>query len=113
MFDLKNPAIAYLVLAFSQLAQDGLGPGRGRADLVEVAQLDAEGKPAIRIYDGTSGLLQLEGPTPMELSLQPGTERVQRVGVRFVTPTELKSGKQVTHRLGIRCVGWPDSGPVK
>jgi hypothetical protein len=98
LFDLKNPAIAYLVLAFSQLAQDGLGPGRGRADLVEVAQLDAEGKPAIRIYDGASGLLQQEGLTPMELSLQPGTERVERVRVRFVTPTELKSGKRVTHR---------------
>jgi hypothetical protein len=98
LFDLKNPAIAYLLLAFSQLAQDGLGPGRGRADLLEVAQLDTEGKTAVRIYDGTSGLLPQAELTPVELSLQPGAGRVDRVGVRFVTPTELKSGQQVTRR---------------
>ena len=36
LFDLQSPAIAYLVLTFSQLATEGLGPGRGRAELVEV-----------------------------------------------------------------------------
>src|ERR1039458_6462833 len=44
LFDMRSPAIAYLVLAFAQLAHEGLGPSRGRAD-------DAE--PGAR--GGTSG----------------------------------------------------------
>ena len=34
IFDVRDPALAYFVLAFAQLAREGLGPGRGRADLV-------------------------------------------------------------------------------
>ena len=33
LFDMRNPAVPYLVLAFAQLAREGLGPRRGRADL--------------------------------------------------------------------------------
>jgi hypothetical protein len=50
-----------------------------------------------RIYDGQQFLLS-EGPAPMTLSLAPGAERVERVRVRFVTPTELKSGQQLAER---------------
>ena len=63
LFDMPSPAIAYLVLAFSQLARDGLGPNRGRAGLSEVWQVGEDGEP------------------------------VERVRVRFTTPTELKSGQ--------------------
>ena len=97
LFDLHSPAIGYLVLAFSQLAHEGLGPRRGRAGLTEVAQLDGSGAPAARIYDGASLLIQQE-PPPMELSLEPLAEPVRRVSVRFVTPTELKSGQQIAER---------------
>ena len=31
LFDMRSPAIAYLVLSFAQLAHEGLGPSRGRA----------------------------------------------------------------------------------
>jgi len=41
LFDMQSPAVAYLVLTFAQLARDGLGPRRGRADLAEVRQLPA------------------------------------------------------------------------
>jgi hypothetical protein len=37
LFDMRNPAIPYLVLAFAQLARDGLGPRRGRAEDFGVA----------------------------------------------------------------------------
>src|SRR5438309_11012482 len=47
LFDIRSPAIAYLVLAFAQLAQEGLGPRRGRADLVAVSQLDETGDEEI------------------------------------------------------------------
>jgi len=97
LFDMRSPAIAYLVLAFAQLAHEGLGPSRGRADLLDVAQLDESGECVARIYDGKSFLLS-EGPAPMMLSLAPGAERVGRVRVRFATPTELKSGQQLAER---------------
>jgi hypothetical protein len=88
LFDMRSPAIPYLALAFSELARDGLGPTRGRASLSEVWQVGEDGEPF---------LLQ-EGPAPMELSLDPATEPVERIRVRFNTPTELKSGQQLAER---------------
>src|SRR5262249_9838028 len=52
LFDLHSPSIAYLVLAFSHLAREGIGPRRGRAELAEVWQLNEAGDPQSRIYDG-------------------------------------------------------------
>ena len=43
IFDVRDPALAYFVLAFAQLAREGLGPGRARADLAAVDQLDLSG----------------------------------------------------------------------
>jgi len=100
LFDMHSPAIAYLVLAFAQLAHDGLGPSRGRADLREVAQLDRSGASVGRLYDGEQFLLS-EAPAPMTLSLAPDpqcAERVERVRVRFLTPTELKSGQHLAEK---------------
>jgi hypothetical protein len=100
LFDMRSPAIAYLVLAFAQLAHEGLGPSRGRADLLEVAQMDESGERVARFYDGESFLLK-EAPAPTTLDLAvgaAGAERVERVRVRFVTPTELKSGQQLAER---------------
>ena len=100
-FDMRGPVIAYLAPAFAQLADEGLGPRRGRAWLSEVAQLDEKGEPMARIYDGKpdgNPLVLKEGPPPMSLSLAPAAERVERVRVRFVTPTELKSGQQLAER---------------
>ncbi|MBK5292153.1 MAG: CRISPR system precrRNA processing endoribonuclease RAMP protein Cas6 [Acidobacteriia bacterium] len=97
LFDMSNPAIAYFTLAFGQLAHEGLGPGRGLADLSSVEQLDERGKSIARIYDGNSFLLS-DPPSPLQLNLAPVAERVERVVVRFVTPTELKSGQQLAER---------------
>jgi hypothetical protein len=97
LFDMRSPAIAYLVLSFAQLAHEGLGPSRGRAKLVEVWQVGEAREPVARIYDGESFLLQ-QGPDPMQLSLAPVAEPVERVRVRFLTPTELKSGQQLAER---------------
>lgn len=97
LFDMHRPAIAYLVLAFAQLAREGLGPSRGRADLREVWQLDEGGECVARLYDGERFLLS-EAPAPMTLSLAPLAERVERVRLRFVTPTELKSGQQLAEK---------------
>jgi len=94
LFDMKSPALTYLVLAFTQLAHEGLGPGRGRATLTQVSQITGPGEAPAPIYDGASFLLSQALP-PLSLNLDPDPAPVTHVRVRFVTPTELKSGQQL------------------
>jgi hypothetical protein len=96
LFDPESPAIAYLVLAFSELAQEGLGPRRGCVELAGVSQLDERRQPAVELYD-RSMILQ-EPAAPLEIDLAPQPTPVTRVRVRFVTPTELKSGHEIAGR---------------
>ncbi|MGH9667586.1 MAG: CRISPR system precrRNA processing endoribonuclease RAMP protein Cas6, partial [Bryobacteraceae bacterium] len=88
LFDMRSGVIAYLVLTFAQLGREGLGPGRGRAVLREVSHAGR------RLYDGET-LLFKEPPAPLELSLDPPPRPIERLTVRFVTPTELKSGQKL------------------
>jgi hypothetical protein len=90
LFDIRNPAIAYLVLAFAQLGHEGLGPQRRPVELTSVWQLDLDGQPATRLFDGTS-LVGSQVP-PQELNLEAQPELVRRIRLNFVTPTELKTG---------------------
>lgn len=92
LFDLREPPLAYFVLAFTQLVREGLGPRRGRAELVAVDQLDLAGTPS-----SLSGQGVLPAP-PCAFELAGGSTNVDRVTVRFVTPTELKSGQQIASR---------------
>jgi hypothetical protein len=97
IFDVRDPALAYFVMAFAQLAREGLGPGRARADISAVDQLDPSGLTIARVFEGERGRMgELTAPIAMDLSDVPG--RVEQVRVRFVTPTELKSGHQVAER---------------
>ncbi len=97
LFDLKDPAIVYFVLAFAQVAKEGIGPRRGRANLVHVTQLDSSGRVAAQIYNGQSFSSQ---PllAPIRFDLAPAGEAVSKVQVRFVTPTELKHGQLLATR---------------
>jgi hypothetical protein len=97
LFDVHSPAVAYLVLAFGQLAREGLGPRRSRVELSGVSQLDAQGDAATEIFDGSSLLIQQNAP-PLELNLAASAEPVTRLRVGFLTPTELKSGQQLAGR---------------
>ena len=97
LFDCQDPALAYFVLAFAQLAREGLGPGRGRADLVSVHALDIHRAPAEKVFDGETFLVR-NSLYPVELDLSPDPHPVSRVTVRFLTPTELKSGQQLAQR---------------
>lgn len=72
LFDIDPAIIQPFIAAFSELARDGLGPGRKRVDLVEVMQSD-----------------------PLALSLNRVDNEVSRLRVRFRTPTELKSGDEL------------------
>jgi hypothetical protein len=76
LFEVREPWLAHFAHSFEQLAREGLGPGRGRATLTHVS--------------GT--LLDAGPPTPLSLDLSPGATAVPRLLVRFLTPTELKTG---------------------
>jgi hypothetical protein len=96
LFDLKSPALAYLVLTFAQFAREGMGPRRGRAELVQVSLLDENGRADTSIFN--DAMLLQQDAKPMELSLQPVPAHVERVRVHFVTPTEIKSGQQLSQQ---------------
>jgi len=97
IFDTHDPALPYFVLAFAQLAREGLGPGRSRAELTSVDQLDLNEVTVAHVFDGDQFLMgELAAPNVVDLSATP--ERVGRLRVRFVTPTELKAGHQVAER---------------
>jgi hypothetical protein len=96
LFDLSSSTLAYLVLAFAQLAREGLGPRRGRVELTSVAQLDERREPALAVYGGDSP--DTTRPAPLEINLAPEGERVKRVHIRFHTPTELKGGYDIAVR---------------
>ena len=89
LFDVKPDAVAYLALAFAQLAREGLGSGRSRVELTGVSQLDTERhakqNPHIPRRPRRSNWTWL--------STRPRT----RAG-EFLTPTELKSGQQLAAR---------------
>jgi hypothetical protein len=69
VFDPNAPAFEYLRLAFAQLGSEGLGPGRALVELIEARKL-----PQVHV------------------NLAPGADAAPKVRVRFLTPTELKSG---------------------
>jgi hypothetical protein len=97
LFDLKDPAIVYFVLAFAQVVKEGIGPRRGRAALVRATQLDAAGRAAAQIYNGHTFTSQ-QLLAPIQLDLDSRAEAVSKVQVRFVTPTELKHGQLLATR---------------
>jgi hypothetical protein len=94
LFDIHTPAVTSLVLTFAQLARDGLGPARRRIDLVTVEQLDEHGQPLMLIDDHVSAEVR-QNLTPLQLDLTRTEGTVNRLRIRFVTPTELKSGPQL------------------
>jgi hypothetical protein len=92
VFQLSDPPLPAFASAFAELADYGVGPGRGRAVLDSVWQLNAERHPAVQLY-GESG--SLAGSQPIRLSLV-GTQDVNKVEVRFLTPTEIKGHEEAS-----------------
>ena len=89
VFDLHGPALGHFRRAFAEFAESGIGAHRGRARLDRVEQLD--------LADGAERVESAPLP-PSVVALDPDPALVERVGVRFVTPTELKSGGGLVER---------------
>jgi hypothetical protein len=90
VFMTEDPPFSHFVSAFERLAEDGVGPHRGRAELESVWQLDAGRSPMMELY--RRGIFQ--NPSTLQALEQPLTSdssAVSRLIVRFLTPCELKT----------------------
>jgi hypothetical protein len=87
VFDLRAAALTYFHQAFARFGGQGIGPGHGRVTLERAEQMD---------LDGRAG--PVTGAPALALDLRPDGEPVERVQVRFLSPTELKSGGTVIER---------------
>ncbi len=74
LFETRNPPLESFAQAIGRLAKDGLGPLRGRANLVSVEQ------------------------RPISIAFEPNPAPVRTLRVEFVTPTELKNDDQLVDR---------------
>ena len=94
----EEPGLMYFITSFSELAEQGLGPGRGQARLIAVDQINLSGASAARVYtDGTVVTNHIVGPNSLNLEVLEEDE-VSRIRVRFASPTELKSAGEVVRR---------------
>lgn len=101
IFEMREPAIDHFAQAFAQIASEGLGADRGRAQLKAVHQLDLSRNPARRLYDGDTKLLT-EPADPLDLDIKCPEDEVSRLRVRFLSATELKTGKRLADRPHFR-----------
>ena len=89
IFDPANPRLELLRAALARMAERGIGPGRGKAELARVEQLDL-----------ADGILGHPAIAPSSLGLGPveGEGACSRLTLQFVTPTELKWNGFVVER---------------
>jgi hypothetical protein len=93
LFDLRERALVSFVEAFAMLGREGIGTGRGHANLRSVYTLDYGRKKSTEVYDGAKLLPSL--PPPLVLPLDIGVIPISRVRILFVTPTELKADEKI------------------
>ncbi len=100
LFLTLEPPLAYFVLAFSQLAESGLGPTRGRVRLDAVDVLAIDGSREARVFEsGRFCLSELPAPIQMDLvGASDGPSDCHSVAVEFLTATELKVDGQIARR---------------
>jgi len=91
IFDLREAVPSYFHQAFAQFGGQGIGPGHGRAVLERSEQVGLDDRPA-----------PVDGAMPLVIDLDPGAwppeRETRRVEVRFLSPTELKSGGRVARK---------------
>src|SRR6185369_14322416 len=91
-FEVREPFLDALHMAFAELAARGVGMGRGRAELSRIEQID--------LADSAS---PAEGDlAPISIGLDPDAEAARLVTVRFVTATELKDEGVLARRPEFR-----------
>jgi hypothetical protein len=89
VFSLDRDVLSGFVKTFAALAHEGLGPGRGKADLESVRRLAADSLPEEALSDVTE---------PASLDLTPLDSAPRSIRVEFLTPTELKHDHRIAAR---------------
>jgi len=89
LFDTRPPHLSGPLLgSLRAISKEGLGLGRGRAELIRADVLDGDAQPAHPLEPAAE-------PRILTLPLEPLREPVRRVRIRFVTPTELKQAGEI------------------
>jgi hypothetical protein len=97
IFTMDTAMIGYFVRTFSSLAREGLGPGRGKADLRYVRRLPIAGLAEQIVYDGaTQNMTGAVNPAAIELDPLPSAP--SKIRVEFLSPTELKHDDRIASR---------------
>jgi len=92
VFDLRAPVLAYFRRAFAEFGAQGIGPGHGRVALESVERVDMEDRT------GPVSVEAMDGIARSVVALDAEPVPVDRVRIRFATPTELKSGGGLVKR---------------
>jgi len=97
VFSLDRDVLAYFVLTFAALAREGLGPRRGRADLLRVRTIPVAGVPAQVLYEQSRQTIAND-LAPASIDLGSGRGHTNRIRVDFLSPTELKHEHKIAGR---------------
>jgi hypothetical protein len=96
LFSLDPVIFSYFVITFVELAREGLGPRRGKAELQCVRRLALGDSPEQMAFHGpTKTIIAVD---PVSLDLSPAASAPSRVRVDFLSPTELKHEHKVIER---------------
>jgi hypothetical protein len=97
VFTAERDVLAYFILTFAALAQEGLGPRRGKAELLRVRRLSTGGIPEQTLYEQSVQMITA-GLQPISVDLTPPPDAPTRIRVDFLSPTELKHEHRIANR---------------
>jgi hypothetical protein len=97
VFTAERDVLAYFILTFAALAREGLGPRRGKAELLRVRRLSAQSVSEQTLYEQSVQMITA-GLEPVSLDLARPAESLTRIRVDFLSPTELKHEHRIASR---------------
>jgi hypothetical protein len=97
VFTPERDVLGYFVATFAALAREGLGPRRGKAELLRVRRLSGGGVPEQTLYE-QSCQMTTAAVQPVSFDLAPRPDAPTRIRVDFLSPTELKYEHQIAGR---------------
>jgi hypothetical protein len=97
VFTPERDVLGYFVATFAALAREGLGPRRGKAELLRVRRLSGGGVPEQTLYE-RSVQMTIAAVQPVSFDLTSRPDAPTRIRVDFLSPTELKHEHRIAGR---------------
>jgi len=94
VFSLEPGILDYFIRTFAELAREGVGPRRGKAQLQAVKRFTFEDLDEQILYPAAAGVV----PEPATLDLARVSPATHRMRVDFLSPTELKHERSIAER---------------